>query len=124
MPDPASPGPLRMEQAGNVTIVRFPQPIVLTGTTAEMVSDQLGRLVEDGNHCQLLLDFANVQSLTSLMLGKLIALHNRAQAAGGRLALCALRPDVQQIFEVTRLTELLATYADEPEALRSFGIAP
>ena len=123
MPDHASPGPLQMEQAGKVTIVRFLQSLVLTGTTAETVSDHLGRLVEDRNHCRLLLNFGNVQSLTSLMLGKLIALHKLAQAAGGRLAVCALSPDVHQVFEVTRLTEYLAIYPDEPEALCSFGAA-
>jgi anti-anti-sigma factor len=121
MPDPASLDPLQMEQIDEVTVVRFVEPVILTGTAAEAVSDRLGRLVEERNHCRLLLNCGNVQSLTSLMLGKLIALHNRAKAAGGRLALCALSPDVQQIFEVTRLTEYVAIYPDEATALGSFS---
>jgi anti-anti-sigma factor len=120
MPNPTRSGPLQMEEVGAVTIVRFIQPVILTGTTAEAVSDELGRLVEDRNPCRLLLNFGKVESLTSLMLGKLITLHNRAQTAGGRLALCALTPDVYQIFEVIRLTEYLNIYPDEPAALRSF----
>ena len=54
------------------------------------------------------------------MLGKLITLRNKIKAGGGRLALCALHPDVQQIFEVTRLTQYLDIYPDEQEALQSF----
>jgi anti-anti-sigma factor len=120
MPDDANLGPLQIEQAGNVTIVRFPPCLILTGTTAEAASDQLGRLVAGKGPCRLLLDFGNVQSLTSLILGKLITLRNKVKAGGGRLALCALNPDVQQIFEVTRLTQYLDIYPDEQEALRSF----
>jgi anti-anti-sigma factor len=109
---------MEIEHVGNVTIVRF-LDLILSGITAEAVSDDLFRLVDGDGRSRLILNFAKVRSLTSLMLGKLITLNKKVQAAGGRLAVCALSPDLQEIFEVTRLSEYLDIYADEQEALQS-----
>jgi anti-anti-sigma factor len=110
---------MEIEHVDNVTIVRFVDNLILSGTTAESVSDELYRLVDGEGRCRLILNFGKVQSLTSLMLGKLIGLNKKLQAAGGRLAVCDLTPDLQAVFEITRLSEYLDIYADEHDALRS-----
>jgi anti-sigma B factor antagonist len=120
MPEQTSLSPMDIEHVGSVTIVRFVDRLILTGTTAEAVSEELCRLTEREGRCRLILNFGNVRSLTSLMLGKLITLHKNVQAVGGRLAVCTLSPDLHEIFEVTRLTQYLDIYADEHEALLSF----
>lgn len=120
MPQQARLSPMEAKHVGNVTVVRFMDPLTLTGTTAEIVGDELDRLVEGEGRCRLILNFANVRTLTSLMLGKLIALCKKIQAAGGRLALCELSSDLHEIFEVTKLNQYLSIYPNQQDALLSF----
>jgi anti-sigma B factor antagonist len=110
---------MEIEHIGNVTIVRFVHPVILSGTTAEAVSDELCRLVDGEGRFRLILNFGNVRSLTSLMLGKLFTLNKKVQAASGRLAVCDLSPDLQELFEFTRLSTCLEIHADEQNARKA-----
>ena len=67
----------------------------------------------------LLVDFGNVQSLSSSMLGKLIELNRAAKSAGARMSLFNLRPDVREIMEVTKLNRILRLYRDESDAVET-----
>jgi anti-sigma B factor antagonist len=111
---------LEVELLGTVTVGRFTGEVTLSGQNAETVGEQVLALLAEPGRQRLLLDFGNVKSLSSLVLGKLIQLNRAAESAGGRLALCNLRPEVREILEVTRLTTLLYVYDEEQEALRSF----
>ena len=55
---------------------------------------------------QLLLDFGKVQFLSSIVLGKLITLSKKAKATGGRLIFCNVRPEMAELFEITKLNQL------------------
>ena len=118
----AQPNPPLLTTAlvGNVTVVRFCAHLILTGEKSDAVGAELYRLADTANPCRLLLDFANVQSLTSSILGKLILTDKKVVARGGRLALCNLNPDLREVFEITQLHRLLNVYPGEPEALASF----
>jgi anti-sigma B factor antagonist len=64
--------------------------------------------IADGLGCsQLMVDMGEVDFLTSTALGKLVALNTRVQAGGGDLILVNVADDVYQIFEVTRLNQIL-----------------
>ena len=57
--------------------------------------------------CHLLLDFTNVEFISSVELGTLLLLHKRMQASGGQLTLFNLRPQIYEVFTVTRLHTIL-----------------
>jgi anti-anti-sigma regulatory factor len=69
----------------------------------------------DGDHLEetaelhLLLDFTNVDRINSEELGTLIGAHKAIVAAGGRLTLFNLNPDVYEVFTATRLHTLLGS---------------
>jgi anti-sigma B factor antagonist len=71
------------------------------------VADQLGRLVDGLDQPDLVVDLEDVRYLTSTALGKLLALHKRVKAAGGRLTLMGVGDHVYEVFRVTRLHEIL-----------------
>ena len=108
---------LDVEMAGDVVIVRFADDVVLSGQQAEIAGERLRTLLTDTDRPRLLIDFANVVSLTSIMLGKLAQLHRVAESAGGRIALCNLPPVIRQILEVSQLSQILDLYDNEREAL-------
>ena len=107
------------EAKGPVVVIHFPPRSQLSGVVAEAVGDQLYKLVEEQGFRHVVLNFANVSSLTSLIIGKLIHLHKKVQAAGGRVVLCEVTPVVLEILDLLRLTSMLPAYPTEQEALQS-----
>jgi anti-sigma B factor antagonist len=109
-----------VEQVGSATVVRFPRSIILEGDDAERVGEYLLGLVVDAGRCRLVLNCQHLESLSSAMLGKLITIHKKALALGGRLALCRIAPPLQQVFDTLKLSVLIGIYDDEAAAVRSF----
>jgi len=103
--------PPKVEKSGNVKIITF------TGDEVRDVENVLAKELkghmEDLRECHLLLDFTNVEYLSSVELGTLIALHKRMKASGGRLTLFNLNAQVYEVFTVTRLQTLLGICREE-----------
>jgi anti-anti-sigma factor len=102
--------------AEEVTVVHFNgDKVSLDEATSHDIRDQLVALAEEPNPEQLLLDFGNVEYISSQALGLLVHLHRERLAAGRRLAILNLRPQVQEVFAVTRLDTLLDLRPAQPE---------
>lgn len=115
---------LEAEQVGDVTVVRFTRPVLLTGEQAEDFGKETAVLIHPPGRRWLLLNFANVQSFASMTIAKVLGLQRKVEADGGRLALCALNPDLREVFHVTRVDRLVSIYPTEAEAVQSFpGLA-
>lgn len=113
-----SNGLMEVEKREGAVIARFTRQLSLCGEVAEAAAEQLLSLLSEAGRQRLLVDFGNVQTLTSFMLGKLVRLNRTAEAAGRRLALFNLTPFVRQTLEVARLNLLLLLCDDEADALR------
>jgi hypothetical protein len=61
------------------------------------------------------LNFRNVEYVSSAALGLFITLHRTMVAGGGQLVLCFLRPEIYEVFQLTKLDRLL-TIEDDPAA--------
>ncbi len=68
---------------------------------------------------RLLLDFSNVDYIDSSGLATLIEYFQEIQGFGGKLALSALSPRVQNVFEIVRLQEIFSLHRDQKSALES-----
>lgn len=111
---------LRLETIEDVTVVSFVDSRIVTDVDIQEVGDQLYSLVEDQGHTQLLLNFGNVQYLSSAALGKLIQLKKKVGNKKGQLKLCCIHPDLMEVFKITRLDQVFPIYKDEQSALDSF----
>jgi anti-sigma B factor antagonist len=107
---------LDVEARGGVTTAAFRgRKVVLNEEAAQAAAGRLFDLADQIAGRTLVLSLAGVVYLTSTMLGKLMALHKRLRAGGGKLVLCDLRPEVFEVFEVTHLhTVLDIRRADRP----------
>jgi anti-sigma B factor antagonist len=108
---------LELETREDAVIARFTRPVSLCGQVAEAAAEQLKSLLTETGRRRLLIDFGNIESLTSFMLGKFVALNRAAESAGKRMALFNVTPYVRQILEVSRLILLLSLFEDESAAL-------
>jgi anti-sigma B factor antagonist len=69
---------------------------------------------------RLVLDMANVEYLDSSGLAAIVETMKQARAWGGDVKLCALRPDVRSILDMTRLTAVISIHISRHEAIASW----
>jgi anti-sigma B factor antagonist len=111
---------LEVEHIGDVTVVNFVDRKILDEQNIQIIGDQLFSLVDQEGLRKLLLNFGNVEYLSSAALGKLITLNKKLQAAGGRLILCNIDPQIYEVFEITKLDKFFNIQKEEQTALQAF----
>ena len=111
---------LEVEDIGDVTVVNFVDRRILDEQNIQVIGEQLFSLVDEVGRRKNLLNFGNVEFLSSAALGKLIALHKKLQAVGGRLILCNIDPEIYEVFEITRLDKFFNIQKEEQAALQAF----
>lgn len=111
---------LHLETVEGVTVVSFVDSKIVSDEAIQEVGDQLYALVEEEGHKNILLNFGNVQFLSSAALGKLINLKKKVGAVRGKLKLCCIHPDLFEVFRITRLDQVFEIYDEEQEALDKF----
>src|SRR3954452_24086889 len=79
------------------------------------LANQLLRLAEDG-HTRLVLNFREVRTMSSDVLGMLAALHRRLENSASRLAISGLNPVLRDMLRICRLEHVFDLHADEAEA--------
>lgn len=90
---------LRLETIDDVTVVEIAARRLIDQEEIEDFGNQLLALVLEGKH-RLVLNFANIQLMSSSAIGKLFSLMKAVNAAGGQLRLCALPKDLEEVFGV------------------------
>ena len=111
---------LEVEDIGDVTVINFVDRKILDEQNIQVIGEQLFKLVDDDGRRKLLLNFGNVEYLSSAALGKLITLNKKVQTAGGRLILCNIDPQILEVFEITKLDKFFNIQKEEQTALQAF----
>jgi anti-anti-sigma factor len=97
---------LEVEAADDVIVVRLLLP-TLDEETAPRVCEALAGLVRESGRPGLRLDLRNVETLTAGGLGQLVALHLDIRSLGVQLTLVNPQPHIHELFQATRLTQVL-----------------
>ena len=111
---------LEVEQIGDVTVVNFVDRKILDEQNIQLIGEQLFGLVDQDGARKMLLNFGNVEYLSSAALGKLITLNKKVQAAKGKLILCNIDPQIHEVFEITKLDKFFNIQKEEQAALQAF----
>lgn len=111
---------LEVEDIGDVTVVNFTDKKILDEQNIQVIGEQLFSLVDDLGRRKILLNFSNVEYLSSAALGKFITLNKKVNASGGRLILCNIDPQIYEVFEITKLNKLFNIQKEEQTALQAF----
>jgi anti-sigma B factor antagonist len=111
---------LEVEDIGEVTVVNFTDKKILDEQNIQVIGEQLFSLVDELGRRKILLNFSNVEYLSSAALGKLITLNKKVNGAGGKLILCNIDPTIYEVFEITKLNKLFNIQKEEQAALQAF----
>lgn len=94
---------LDVQRQDGVVIVSFLDRKILDELNITRIEEELFQLVDSQRGIKLVLDFANVEHLSSRALGTLISLMKRVRGQGGELALCGIAARIFDVFKITRL---------------------
>ncbi len=111
---------LDIEEVNGVTIARFTDKKILDESNIQIIGNQLFNLVDEDHRQKIILDFTNVEYLSSAALGKLITMDKKVKAAGGKLRLCSIRSDIKEVFKITRLDKLFQILDNRDKAVEGF----
>src|SRR5574340_896944 len=111
---------LDIDEVGDVTIAKFIDRKILDENNIQIIGNQLFDLVDEEGRTKIILDFSNVEYLSSAALGKLITMEKKVKASKGKLRLCCIRPEIYEVFAITKLNRLFKIYEDRERALEGF----
>jgi anti-sigma B factor antagonist len=116
----ASPSMIRVAETDGVSVVTLLESKILGEEEIQQFGEQLFDLVEKDQRRQLIIDFQKVESLPSGALGKLYKLKKKLGNLQGTLKLCCIRPELLEVFRITRLYTVFDIYPDASSAMASF----
>jgi anti-sigma B factor antagonist len=111
---------LDVSEVGDVTVVHFRDQRIIDDLGIQETGQELFQLVEEEGRRKLLLNFASVGFMSSAALGKLITLNKKMKGQGGAVKMCNIRPEIHEVFTITRLDRLFDIQTDESAALATF----
>ena len=112
--------PLSVKEEKGIRIVEFTHSKILDEANISAIQETLNALVDEGENPRLLLDFANVEHLSSAALGTLINVNNRILRKNGQLRLANIKPQIHEVFVITKLNKLFKILPTRTEALANF----
>ncbi len=109
-----------VEIAADVTVVFLQDARILDETTVKVIAEELMRLVDNTYKIKLMIEFSNVEYLSSAVLGKLVAIHKKVQEGKGILKLACIKPSIKEVFKITKLDKVFDIHDTHEAAMNSF----
>ena len=97
---------IEVEYGINVTFVTFTAERIVDEQQIRQLHDAFQEVIERNQSNRLILNFVNVQFMTSALLGLLVRIHKKVCELGGHLQLSNLDPNLRRVFEITQLTKV------------------
>ena len=112
---------LNITEHKDVKVVDFVESKILDEANIADIGQQLTGLVEAKDRPKILLDFHRVDHLSSAALGMLINVNNRVKQQNGQLRLSNIKPQIMEVFEITKLNKLFKILPTRADALASYN---
>lgn len=92
----------------------------LDGRSTPVFEERLLGCIEAGER-SILLDCSNLDYISSTGLRTVLTASKRLNDADGRFALCALNPNLREVFRISGFDTIMAIHSDAAAALASFS---
>jgi len=113
---------IQTERIGSVDVVAASGRLDAIYSTA--FAKQVGELLT-GSQPKVLLDFSDIDFVTSAGLRAVLLLLNKATAAGGVFALCGVNDQVREVLDISGLAAMFSIHSGRAEGLTALeAIAP
>jgi len=109
-----------LTQQKDIRIVEFTNSKIIDELNISEIGQTLTTIIDQAPNPKLLLDFAQVDHLSSAALGMLINANGRIKSKNGQLRLANIKPQIYEVFLITKLNKLFYIHSTRQEALASF----
>lgn len=110
------PSAFVVERRGTIQIVIFMVDHLIDQGVIQIVGKQLEQLVVKSGQPKMIIDFSNLDHVSSAMLGVLVDLHRTAQKMNGEVRLASLSPSLSNVVKISQLEKLLKIYSTTQDA--------
>ncbi|MDG2424894.1 MAG: STAS domain-containing protein [Phycisphaerales bacterium] len=97
---------LHVDNAGGVLEVSFLEKNILDESNIQQIGKELNESIEGKSSPSMIIDFGNVEHLSSAALGILITMNSRIGDMGGKMCLSNIRPEIFEVFKITKLDRI------------------
>lgn len=106
-------------QDGKIRVLKLKGNFI-GGDETDELQNTIKKLSDEGN-LYLVIDLGDVAYLNSSALGVLISAHANYAKRNGKIKLCQLNKNIENLFIITKLSLIFETYPSEIEAVASFA---
>jgi len=111
---------LVVTEEGGITRIGFVDRNILEEAFIQRIGDEISAIVDEQPNPKLLLNFENVEHLSSAALGTLITINQKVRQKGGQLRLCNIDKQIYEVFVITKLNKLFQIHDSVDQAVKSF----
>ena len=104
-----------------VTVVQFTDVKFMDASSAGEVGETFDRIAGRRDIQALVLDFRDVEQVTSSGIGELISLQNKVNLPRGEVKISGLSDIVREVFSITQIDSMFEIYDDLDAALASYA---
>ncbi len=111
---------LKVKRSDSVSVVEFADRKILEELSIQEIGEELDELVESEPGVKLLLNFKNVDHLSSAALGMLITLNKKIKERDGDLKLSDINRQIFEVFKITKLNRVFDIHDHADDAMAAF----
>jgi anti-sigma B factor antagonist len=117
----ANDSKLTIQNEEDIVILGFIDRNILDEASIQQIGQEITDIIEASPSPKILIDFNNVDHLSSAALGTLITVNNKVRQKDGQLRLTNIDAQIYEVFVITKLNKLFHIENNRDEALKSFS---
>lgn len=90
-----------IDEEGDVIVLKFREAVITDGGGISIMERELLEMTEGKN--KIVLDFSNVDGMTSAVFRGVVKLVSRLEKTGGKMCFCAIKESISHLFSIVRL---------------------
>jgi len=117
---PTSESRIKVKREGAIIEVFFRDRNILDEANIQQIEEEIRSVIEPEKNPKLLINFTDVDHLSSAALGKLITIKKRVEALSGQLKLSTIDKQIYDVFRITKLNKIFDIYDTADQARATF----
>ena len=111
---------LDSRKEGETLVVSFQDVRIIDETRINSLGQELNDFLSSGNE-KIIVNFENVNFMSSAMIGKLVQFGKKCEASKVKLRFCNINSNVLEVFNLMKLNKVFEIDAEESTSLESIG---
>lgn len=103
----------------DVSVVKFVDERMMDAARIEQLGSELIDAVSGDDKERIVINFENVSFFSSAAVSKLLVAEKRIRSQGGQLRLSNLRPEVRDVFSLTKLDSVFRIEEEQDAAIKT-----